>query len=140
MLGIIGFEEVSEEEENRNSDEVREQQPWQRKKEKEKGTVINLHTQKHVRVVVVEPRNYEDVKEISDNLINRCAVIVNLEHAEADLAKRIFDFVSGTTYALNGHQQKVGSGIFLFAPNNIDITSELKNQAKEKGIFPWMRS
>lgn len=140
VLNFIGFDEVTEEEENNSSDEVREQQPWHRKKEKEKGTVINLHTQRHVRVVVIEPRNFEDVKEISDNLVNRCPVIVNLEHAEPDLAKRIVDFVSGATYALNGHEQKVGNGIFLFVPNNVDISSELKNQSKEKGIFPWMRS
>ncbi|MDD3653509.1 MAG: cell division protein SepF [Desulfotomaculaceae bacterium] len=139
MLGIIGFDEVSEEEENNSNDEIHEQ-PWQRKKEREKGTVINLHTQRQVRVVVIEPRTFEDVKEISDNLINRCPVIVNLELAEPELAKRVVDFVSGATYALNGHQQKVGNGIFLFVPNNVDISSALKNQSKEKSIFPWMRS
>ncbi|OPX84678.1 MAG: Cell division protein SepF [Pelotomaculum sp. PtaB.Bin104] len=139
VLGIIGFDEVSEDEEQDRVDDMRDEQPWHKKREKEKGNVINLHPQRQVRVVVIEPRTFEDVKEISDHLLSRCPVIVNLELAEPELAKRIIDFVSGSTYALNGHQQKVGNGIFLFAPQNIDISSELKNQ-KEKGIFPWMRS
>jgi len=146
MLGFIGFEEEPlEEEENRGRDETpEEQQPWQRKrgkdKEKEKGAVLNLHTQRQVKVVVVEPRSFDEVQGIVDNLKNRRPVIVNLEQAEPDLAKRVVDFATGATYALNGSSQKVGSSIFLFVPNNVDIASDLKDQNKEKGIFSWTRS
>lgn len=141
MLGFMGFEEENvEEEERHGSEESHEEQPWQRKKDKDKGAVLSLHTQRQVRVVVVEPRSFDEVQGITDNLKNRRPVIVNLEQAESDLAKRVVDFVSGATYALNGSLQKVGNGIFLFVPNNIDIASELKDQNREKGMFSWMRS
>lgn len=143
VLGFMGFEEEYVEEEGKNAlEESHEEQPWHRKKDrdKDKGTVLSLHAQRQVRVVVVEPRSFDEVQGITDNLKNRRPVIVNLEQAEPELAKRIVDFVSGATYALNGNLQKVGSGIFLFVPNNMDIASDLKDPNREKGIFPWMRS
>ncbi|MCL6635639.1 MAG: cell division protein SepF, partial [Peptococcaceae bacterium] len=93
-----------------------------------------------MRVVVLEPRSFDEAQGIADNLKNRRPVIVNLEHAETDLAKRVLDFMIGATYALNGAMQKVGSGIFLCVPNNVDIASELKEQVRDKGLFSWMRS
>lgn len=139
VLSFMGFEEEVEEEDKRDREEMPEEHPWL-KKSKEKGTVLSLHAPRQVRVVVLEPRSFDEVQEITDNLKNRCPVIVNLEQAEPDLAKRVVDFVSGATYALNGSLQKVGNGIFLFVPNNIDISSELRNQSKENGLFPWIRS
>lgn len=145
VLGFMGFEEENaEEDEKRSHEEAQEEQPWLKKREKDKdkdkGAILSLHAQRQVRVVVVEPRSFDEVQGITDNLKNRRPVIVNLEQAEPDLAKRVVDFVSGATYALNGSLQKVGSGIFLFVPNNVDIANELRDQNKEKGIFSWMRS
>lgn len=142
VLGFMGFEEEQEEDEKRPRGEAAEEPSFQRKREreKEKGTVLNLHSQRQVRVVVVEPRSFDEAKDITDNLKNRRPVIVNLEQAEPEMAKRVVDFVSGATYALNGSLQKVGNGIFLFVPNNVDIASDLKDQAKEKGMFSWIRS
>jgi cell division inhibitor SepF len=143
VLGFMGFEEEDiEQEENQNHTEVQEDQGWQRKRERdrEKSTVVSLqHAQRQVRVVVVEPRSFEEVKEITDNLKNRRPVILNLEQADAELARRVVDFVIGATYALNGSQQKVGNGVFLFVPANMDIASELK-ESRDKGIFSWVRS
>lgn len=143
VLGFMGFEEENaEEDEKRSHEEAHEEQPWlkKREKDKDKGAILSLHAQRQVRVVVVEPRSFDEVQGITDNLKNRRPVIVNLEQAEPELAKRVVDFVSGATYALNGSLQKVGSGIFLFVPNNVDIANELRDQNKEKGIFSWMRS
>ncbi len=145
VLGFMGFEEEYVDEEPKNfHEENHEETQWTRKrdrdKEKDRGTVLSLHSQRQVRVVVVEPRSFDEVQGITDNLKNRRPVIVNLEQAEPELAKRVVDFVSGATYALNGNQQKVGSGIFLFVPNNMDIASDFKDPGREKGIFSWMRS
>lgn len=142
MLNFMGFEEeVIEEEEKNISEEPREksreEQSWLKKKDKEreKGTVISMHAQRQVRVVVIEPRSFEEAKGITDNLKSRRPVIINLEQAEAELAQRLVDFISGATYSLNGSMQKVGSGIFLFVPNNMDIASDYKEQGKGKGMF-----
>lgn len=144
VLGFMGFEEeaVEEEEEKlRSHESVQEEQPWQKKrgKEREKSNVISMHSQRQVKVVVVEPRIFDEAEGIAENLKNRRPVIVNLEQAETDLAKRILDFVSGATYALNGRQQKVGSGIFLFVPSNMDISTDCKDQSSEKSMFLKMR-
>ena len=142
MLNFMGFEEeVIEDEEKSAYEEPREEQSRLKKKdkEKEKGTVISMHAQRQVRVVVIEPRSFEEAKGITDNLKNRRPVIINLEQAEADLAQRVVDFISGATYALNGSMQKVGSGIFLFVPNNMDISSDYKEQGKGKGMFANVR-
>lgn len=142
MLNFMGFEEeVIEEEEKNVREEPHEEQSWLKKKEKdkEKGAVISMHAQRQVRVVVIEPRSFEEAKGITDNLKNRRPVIINLEQAEAELAQRVVDFISGATYALNGSMQKVGNGIFLFVPNNMDISSDYKEQVKGKGMFSNVR-
>jgi cell division inhibitor SepF len=136
VLNFMGFEEdVMEDEE-----EKREEPDSQRQKKKQKGTLVGLPAQRQVRVVVTEPRSFDEAPGIADNLKSRRPVIVNLEQADAELAKRVLDFMTGAVYALNGAMQKVGSGIFLCVPNNIDITSELKDQGRDKGIFSWPRS
>lgn len=138
VLGFMGFEEeeveILEEEEMAGSEE-------DISKRKKGGTLFSLHSQKNIRVVVCEPKAFEDCQPIADNLKNRRPVIVNLEEADKELAKRVVDFVSGTTYALSGSMQKVGNGIFLFVPSNMDIAGEIREseKEKEKGLFTWVR-
>ena len=140
VLGIMGFEE-----ENLEMDEERSQETRFRDEEeavpasKRKGQVLNLHAQRQLKVVVAEPRTFEDVQGLADNLKNRRPVVVNLEKADAELAKRVVDFISGAIYALNGSLQKVGSGIFLIVPSNMDISSEIGDELKDRGLFSWMK-
>lgn len=131
VLGFIGFEDEPYE------DRV-QAEPQDALLRGKKGAVVSLHTQRQMRVMVSEPRSFDDAQEIADHLRNRRPVIVNLERVETELARRVVDFVSGAAYALSGSVQKVGGGIFLFAPNNVDISKEGKDS--EKGIFPWTRS
>jgi cell division inhibitor SepF len=139
VMGFIGFDDEFSDEED-----LTEDRSWQDKDETrfnggKKGQVVKLHSQRQVKVVVAEPRVFEEVQGIADNLKNRCPVIINLEKAEPELAKRVVDFVSGAAYALNGTMQKVGSGMFLFVPNNMDISNELRDQLREKGMFAWIK-
>lgn len=140
MIGIMGFadeeddEELFEEEESEQNVQE-ETRPTSRKN----AQVVSIHTQKQVKVIVLEPASFEESQNIADQLKNRRPVIVNLETVDHNLAKRIVDFVSGATYALGGNMQKVGQGIFLFVPNNIDISGESHEKIKEKG-FSWSLS
>ncbi len=135
MLGFMGFEEVPEEE-DRLSEGLEESSPNTRKK----GQVLSLHTQRQARVMVVEPRVFDEVQAVADSLKNHRAVVINLERVEAELAKRVIDFTIGCTYALNGSMQKVGNGIFLSVPSNMDIGNELKDQPQyDKSIFSWIK-
>ncbi|MCL6560701.1 MAG: cell division protein SepF [Firmicutes bacterium] len=130
VLGFIGFEDEQE-------DDQVGVEPQDNLFRVKKGAVVSLHSQRQLRMVVAEPRSFDDAQEIADHLKNRRPVIVNLEYVETDLARRVVDFVSGAVYALGGSVQKVGGGIFLFAPNNVDITSEAREA--EKSLFSWVR-
>lgn len=139
VLGIIGFEEEHMDDDEKLRDNRLREDDDSVPASKRKGQVLNLHAQRQMKVVVSEPRVFEDVQGLAENLKNRRPVIVNLEKAEPELAKRVVDFISGATYALNGTLQKVGSGIFLVVPSNMDISSELGDQLKERGLFSWMK-
>ncbi|RKD27853.1 cell division inhibitor SepF [Caminicella sporogenes DSM 14501] len=104
-----------------------------------KNKIVNIHTTTQMKVVIYEPNDFEEAPLIVDNLKNRKPVIINLENLEHDLAKKIFDFLNGAVYALDGQIQKVSKGIFILAPNNIDISGNFKEELKNKGIFPWQK-
>ena len=75
------------------------------------------------KLVVIEPKSFDECPKLVDSLKGRRPVIINLENIETETAKKIFDFLSGATYALNGGVQKVASNIFIFAPESVDIAS-----------------
>ena len=87
------------------------------------------------KMILLEPRAYSEAQQIADHLKKRNTVVVNLKRVTADQAKRIMDFLSGTIYAIKGNIQKIGSGIFLCTPNNIDVQGKItddSDKAKEK--------
>lgn len=139
ILGFIGFEEVEEQTEKEPEAENRSV-TQQVKRKNAPAPVVSLHSGRQLRVVVCQPTSFDEAQGIADNLKNRRAVVVNLESAEADQKQRIVDFISGTTFALNGNMQKVGQGIFLFVPNNIDIANEMARETKEKSLFSWAKT
>ena len=86
---------------------------------------------KDSKMILFEPRAYSESQQIADYLKASNAVIVNLKRVTPDQAKRIVDFLSGTLYAINGGLQKLGSGIFLCTPNNVDVEGSITDEAKE---------
>ncbi|OPJ56881.1 cell division protein SepF [Alkalithermobacter paradoxus] len=100
--------------------------------------IVNIHATTQMKVMIYEPNTYDEATGIVDNLKNRKAVIVNLENIEdSDLAKTIFDFINGAVYALEGSIQKVSKGIFILAPNNVDIDGNIRKEIEGKVLFPW---
>lgn len=107
-------------------------------KTKKSGNLVNLPTtQKQVKVMVVEPFSFDDAQHVADHLRNRKPVVINLESTDKEVAKRMIDFISGTTYALNGSIQKIGNNIFLCAPNNVDVAYSTREEGIEKSFLPW---
>ena len=84
------------------------------------------------KMILLEPRAYSEAQQIADHLKKRNTVVVNLKRVTADQAKRIMDFLSGTIYAIKGNIQKIGSGIFLCTPNNIDVQGKITDENAEK--------
>ena len=90
------------------------------------------------KMVLIEPKSFEECPKLVDCLKGRRPVIINLEKLETEVARKIFDFMSGATYALAGNVQKVANNIFIFAPDNVDIaaTQSEKTTAEEEKS-PW---
>lgn len=84
------------------------------------------------KLILLEPRAYSESQQIADHLKNRHTVVVNLKRVTKDQAKRIVDFLSGTIYAIGGDLSKLGTGIFLCTPNNINVQGKMSDEDKEK--------
>ena len=91
------------------------------------------------KLVVIEPKSFDECPKLVDSLKGRRPVIINLEKIETETAKKIFDFLSGATYALNGNVQKVANNIFMLAPESVDITANQEERGFEFGgnKNPW---
>ena len=92
------------------------------------------------RMVVIEPKNIDECRKLVDNLRNNKPVIINLEKVETDLARKMFDFLTGATYALTGNIQRVNQNIYLFAPHNVNIKAMVDRATeagKPKNESPW---
>ena len=77
------------------------------------------------KMILLEPRAYSESQQIADYLKGRNSVVVNLKRVTPDQAKRIVDFLSGTLYAIGGDLQKLGGGIFLCTPNNVNVEGKI---------------
>lgn len=132
-LGLLEPAEVDDEQDQKHK--VGEGEP---SKGKKNSNIVNLPTaQKQMKVMVVEPFAFDDAQHIADHLKNRKPVVVNLENCDKEVAKRMIDFISGTTYALGGSIQKIGNDIFLCAPNNVDVTYSPHEEGSDKELLPW---
>lgn len=91
------------------------------------------------KLVVIEPKSFDECPKLVDSLKGRRPVIINLEKIETEAARKIFDFLSGATYALNGNVQKVANNIFIFAPESVDIAASQDERGFEFGNnkSPW---
>ncbi|MGI8633725.1 MAG: cell division protein SepF [Solirubrobacterales bacterium] len=88
-----------------------------------------------MHVHLVSPRSFNDAQEIADNFKRTTPVILNLQEVERDLSKRLIDFASGLTYALEGGMQKIADKTFLLTPRNVEVSAEERAQILEKGFF-----
>jgi cell division inhibitor SepF len=88
-----------------------------------------------VRVHLVLPRSFNDAQQIADKFKDGIPVILNLQGADQELSKRLIDFASGLTYALNGGMQRVADKVFLLTPRNVEVSAEERARLLERGGF-----
>ena len=126
MDKLKGFFSGNNADTNDNNEETNENEFYDSKafSDSEKGS----------RMILFEPRAYSESQQIADYLKKRNAVVVNLKRVTPDQAKRIVDFLSGTLYAINGGLQKLGTGIFLCTPNNVNVEGNITDDLKDKHL------
>lgn len=155
MCGKLGLMETAEAEEETkqpaNVKTLTEEQPVVRtKKTPPLNNVVSLHASQNVagggkqqvKVMVVEPFSFDDAQHIADHIRGKKPVVINFENTDPEVAKRMIDFISGTTYALTGNIQKIGNNIFLCAPSNVDVSYTPQNNDKNGEtndiVMPWI--
>ena len=88
-----------------------------------------------VRVHLVIPKSFNDAQQIADKFKDSIPVILNLQSSDTDLSKRLIDFASGLTYALDGGMQRIADKVFMLTPRNVEISAEERARLIEKGFF-----
>lgn len=150
---LVGIEEIDE---DFTEEELKSVKEEIRREERKQAAVFQPKSQEVVKavplekrvsiagtnafkLVVIEPKSFDECPKLVDSLKGRRPVIINLEKIETETAKKIFDFLSGATYALNGNVQKVANNIFIFAPESVDIAANQEDRGFEFGgnKSPW---
>jgi cell division inhibitor SepF len=87
------------------------------------------------RVHLVIPKSFNDAQQVADKFKDDVPVILNLQGTDTDLSKRLIDFASGLTYALDGGMQRIADKVFMLTPRNVEISAEERARLIEKGFF-----
>jgi cell division inhibitor SepF len=87
------------------------------------------------QVHVVHPKSFNDAQQVADKFKRDIPVIINLQDADQDLPRRMIDFVSGLTYALDGGMQRIADKVFMLTPRNVELSAEERARLIEKGFF-----
>ena len=88
-----------------------------------------------VRVHLVVPKSFNDAQQVADKFKDSIPVVLNLQSTDNDLAKRLIDFASGLTYAMDGGMQRIADKVFMLTPRNVEISAEERASLIEKGFF-----
>jgi cell division inhibitor SepF len=133
FLGLQEEEEIVEREGITNLEEPEYETPnFETRKNQRGNNVVSIHSQKNVKMVLYEPKSYEEAQEIADHLRSHRSVVVNLQRVRNDQALRIIDFLSGTIYALSGGISKIGGNIFLCTPDTVEIQGAISELLAEE--------
>jgi cell division inhibitor SepF len=140
--GYVTNEQVEDTYRRRERQNVRrlpsmpEEEEWSsRETPRRQSRLRSVETPAPAKVHLVVPRSFNDAQQIADRFKASIPVIINLQSADTDLSKRLIDFASGLTYALDGSMQRVADKVFLLTPRNVELSAEERARALERGGF-----
>ncbi len=99
------------------------------------GKVVNIRAATQMQVVLVKPDRFDNVADIAEHLREKRAVVLNLETANKDVARRLVDFLSGCAYALDGKIKKIAVSTYIITPYNVDIVGDLIDELESSGLY-----
>ena len=99
------------------------------------GKVVNIHATTQLQVVLVKPEKYANASEVADHLRDKRTVVLNLEKAPKNVARRLLDFLSGVAYAQDGKIKKVALNTYIVTPYNVDIMGDLIDELESSGAY-----
>ncbi|NLM25714.1 MAG: cell division protein SepF [Firmicutes bacterium] len=138
MLGVREEHELDEESVEQLNDvpEIVRPQPTARERREDRqarrSNLVSLEgAVKQTKVMIIEPTAFEEVRTYVDHLRSKHPLIIRLDNLDMDEARRIVDFMSGATYAVDGNMRKLGDKIFFFAPHSVVIEGEIETSVFE---------
>ncbi len=102
---------------------------------KRSNKVVNIHATAQLQVVLVKPERFDDASTVADHLNAKRTVVLNLESANKDVARRILDFLSGVAYANDGQIKKVANCTYIITPYNVGIMGDLLDELENNGLY-----
>jgi len=102
---------------------------------RDSNKVVNIHATAQLQVVLVKPERFEDASAVADHLNAKRTVVLNLESANKDVARRVLDFLSGVAYANDGQIKKVANCTFIITPYNVGIMGDLLDELENNGLY-----
>ena len=100
-----------------------------------RSKVVNIHATTQLKVMLVKPERFEDARSIAEHLNKKITVVLNLESASKELARRLLDFLSGVAFANNGEIKRVANSTFIITPSNVNLMGDLLNELESNGVF-----
>ncbi len=121
--------------EQRESSEYFDDRREERRSEERRNKVVNIHATAQLKVVLVKPERFENASEIADHLREKRTVVMNLESANKDIARRLVDFLSGVAYAGDGKIKKVAANTYIITPYSVDLMGDLIDELENNGLY-----
>ena len=108
----------------------------QRQTRPKEGRVVSMGPAGgQMQVVLIRPERFETAAEIADHLRDRRPVVVNMETTPKDVTRRLVDFLSGVTYAIDGNIKKVAANIYIITPPNVDLVGDLMDELQSGKVY-----
>lgn len=102
-----------------------------------KNKVVSIKNNASARIILKRPEQFQDVMEIVDAVKTRKIIVMNMSNADPKTAQRMIDYIVGACYALNGSFEEVEKCIYVFAPEGVEVTNELKNEMSRKEFYSF---
>ncbi len=128
-------EDFSSAKEQRETSEYFDDRREERRAEERRNKVVNIHATAQLKVVLVKPERFENASEIADHLREKRTVVMNLESANKDIARRLVDFLSGVAYAGDGKIKKVAANTYIITPYSVDLMGDLIDELENNGLY-----
>lgn len=100
-----------------------------------RDNVVGMPNKTTLQVVLAKPERFDDAAAIADHLNEKRTVVLNLESANRDVARRLIDFLSGVAYANAGQLKRVANSTFIITPYNVAVTGDLLDELENNGMF-----
>lgn len=140
VMGAIGLVDIDEDIE-REEEEIEEEEANEAVYEPEiisrKSKVVSIKNNAAARVVLKKPTEFQDIMEIVDAVKSRRIIVMNMMDVDPKTAQRMIDYIVGACYALNGSFEEIEKCIYIFAPDGIDVSNELKQEINRNDFYSF---